>query len=474
MKKLSVILALILCLVLSAFAFASCGKDKADATTASKTAAPTAAATTAPSTTTAHVHVPGDEKVVDVRPTCTVDGSKSFHCTVCSEIIPESIEAIPAPGHTPEEDFTTVAATCKDTGMKYKVCEVCGNTIDSTIEILPIDPNAHEVAEAEWTVTSAVDLFHDTGSREGVCTICGDTVVEEIKFKPTVKEGTAMGSSTYRSAQFNILKLQGDAHFYPTDADPLGNDLLIEFSILWNPTMLNLAGTSDPYCATRVEKSGTGTTNLTYWSGTDNPSGSWCPYAGGFEGSSLTGGSPAGMMKDHGDYADYPNIGGSVAPADAENLDNGHEWGWHRFGMRIHEEVTNLSALLADDEPGKTAATYKTTVTVYFDGVEIYSVYGDFKSDKLWSRLYSVSSNGDGTVTYADIDESVVAIPFAINSTTTVSGTIAYIVIADQSATCGKAFVQNVQRVDNPTAATYEVAEGVAVPAAMYFQLKAD
>ena len=77
MKKLSVILALVLCLVLSVFCFASCKKDakNGDATTAKATAAPST--TAAPADTTAeiktqapHVHGPGDYEV-DFPPSST-------------------------------------------------------------------------------------------------------------------------------------------------------------------------------------------------------------------------------------------------------------------------------------------------------------------------------------------------------------------------------------------------------------------
>ena len=418
---------------------------------------------------TGDAHTPAADFTVDTPATCSAAGSKSKHCTVCGAIIPETVEEIPTVAHTPATDYTVdVAATCSAAGSKSKHCTECDAIIPETVEAIAIDPNAHVVTD--WTVTAEATLLSD-GSRNGDCTLCSQNVVEVITFAPTVKTCTDSSSGSYKSKQFNVREVQGDGHFYPTAGNPEGNDLLIEFSILWNPTMLNLNASSDPYCATRLDGSSK-IANLTYWSGSDSPKGSWCPYAGGFEGAALTTGGPAGMMKDHGDYADYPNIGGSVAPADAENLDNGHEWGWHRFGIRIHHEVTNLSALLADDAPGKTAAKYKTTITVYFDGVEIYSAYGDLSGDRAPYRLFTASSNGDGTVTYTDIDAAVNAVPFVINTTKAQSGKTAYIVIADVSATMGDDFAMDVERVATPAAATYEVAEGVELPAAMYFKAK--
>ena len=456
MKKFTLTLALVLCLVLCAFAFASCEKKKAASTTA------------APAKTEC-VHVWGDY-VVDLEPTCSDSGVKSKYCIKCGAQDPASVEEVETLPHTESENYTVdTPATCSAVGYESKHCSVCGQPIASTVRQIEINDKAHDVDD--WNVTAATVLNH-TGSRTGTCKLCHKPVVEELIFQPTVKECATSTGGEYKPAEFGILSVQGDKHFYATDTEP-ANDLFIEFSILWNPTMLNIngdvSGTEGPYCATRIM--GTGATNLTYWSGTDSPKGSWCPYAGGFEGASLTDGGPAGMNKDHGEYSDYPNIGGSVAPADATNLDNGHEWGWHRIGVRVHQDVTNLDALKADTTPGATTPKYKTTMTLYFDGVEVISVYGDYSSSKAANRLYSVASNGDGTVTYTEIGDSIKAIPFVIHATGVKDGTTAYVVTAYHSVTCGTAFVQNVQRVDNPTAATYEVADGVNLNARVYYKL---
>ena len=468
MKKIYVTLALILCLVICAFAFASCGPEKP----ASTTAKGTVPATTTGTTDGTCQHVWGEFEV-DTPATCTAPGVKSKYCTLCDARDPDSITEIPQLAHTPAGEFTIdKEPTCSEGGSKSKHCTVCGNPVPDTVQ--PIDPDLTKHNVENWNVTSAVSLFNETGEREGTCTICDREVKEVLTFQPNVQEcsdSTRSGEKEYVPAQSSILSVQGDKHFYAIDADP-DNDLLMEFSILWNPTMLNLNGTVEgsegPYCATRIM--GGGTTNLTYWSGSDEPKGSWCPYAGGFEGAAVTKGGPAGMGKDHGDYSDYPNIGGSVA-ADANDLENGHEWGWHRVGVRVHQEVRNLAALMADTEPGATTPTYRTTVTVYFDGEEVFSVYGDNKM-KAGQYLYTVASNGDGTVTYTEIAENIMAIPFVLHSRRVKSDTVAYVVTADVSVTCGTEFVQNVERVNAPAGnPTYTIAEGVDVPAKMYFKL---
>ncbi|MBO4283723.1 MAG: hypothetical protein J5958_03765 [Clostridia bacterium] len=331
----------------------------------------------------------------------------------------------------------------------------------------------NESEDPTYSDTETVTVCSAAGhTHEGLllCTHC-DGCNLDVEPQPAVKkcnDSSKSGEKEYIPEEFIIRSVQG----YDADNPDPANDLLMEFSILWNPTMLNLdgevEGSEGPYCATRIM--GGGTSNLTYWSGTNDPKGSWCPYAGGFEGAKVTKGGPAGMLKNHGDYSDYPNIGGTVAAADANNLENGHEWGWHRVGVRVHQEVRNLAALMEDTTPGATAPTYRTTVTVYFDGEEVFSVYGDNKLAGHY--LYTVASNGDGTVTYTPIADDVKAIPFALHSRRVKSDTAAYVVTADISVTCGTEFVQDVERVNAPAGnPTYTVAAGVNVPAKMYFKL---
>ena len=199
MKRLTLTIALILCLVLCVFAFASCGKKKAAATTAEQATVAattagqaTAAATTAPATTAAptqapHVHTPEDHYTVDLKPTCTTPGEQSYYCEECGEKIP-------------------------------------GTTVS-----IPIDPDAHKINE--WTVTEPVNMFHETGHREGLCTICEQTIVEEIKYEPIVRVLDGTQSSKYEYGKISFADIRGDKHFYPTDADPEGNDLYVEYSI---------------------------------------------------------------------------------------------------------------------------------------------------------------------------------------------------------------------------------------------------
>ena len=185
MKKLTLALALVLCLALTVFAFASCNKDKKGTST-------TAAATTAPAPagTTGHVHTPAAEYTVDEEPTCANAGSKSYHCTVCQEIIPETVVEIPALPHTPENTISVFSEpTCKDPGLKGYYCSVCGATIDSTLEEIPVDPTAHNVEE--WDV--APTLLNPSVNATGECTICHQNVPKTLTYEPPIKTFTSSG-----------------------------------------------------------------------------------------------------------------------------------------------------------------------------------------------------------------------------------------------------------------------------------------
>ena len=414
MKKLTFTLALILCLVLCVFAFASCGKKKtADATTAKTTAAPTAASTTAApeETEPAHVHTPEQEWSVESDPTCATPGQKVLYC------------------------------------------EECGLEIDR--QEIPVDPDAHKVTD--WTVTEAVNMFHTTGSRNGNCVYCHSNIVEELTFEPTI-EVFDMSSGKYNYDQINFADIRGENHFYPTEEDPAGNDLYVEFSILWNESILNFNASADPYMCGRFE----GGKPLYYFSPVAGCPTSDATVAGAFEwmGNFKTTVSddevttPSTMMSPSSNYADYPNIMG----ADEANP----EYGWHRVGIRYHLE-------LIDDKTGQDLKDYVGTVTVYLDGTAIYKLStGSLGMQVKESQLFTAEVDGEGHVTYSDVDSFV--IPFQINRASAKADTVVYVALADVYVSCGKGFVMPVEKVTNPADATLEVAEGVEIAAPVYFQ----
>ena len=454
-------LALILALVMVAFAFASCSKSNngGDATTAaSTTAASTTAASTTAESTTAHVHVPASEYTIDRQATCTNEGSKSYHCTVCQEIIPETVLPIDKLDHTPEPTISVIQKpTCIAPGTKAYICLECGEIIDSTIEDVPIDPNAHKVDD--WTVTEAANMLNPTGSRNGECTLCHQPVVEEIHYEGPIIKVCDPSTQRIELSRVNFADARGDKHFYPTDEDPLGNDLYLEFSILWNESILNFDASQNPYMVARFHDG----KPLYYFSPVADLPYSDAKVAGAFEwmgnftapisDSEVT--TPATMCSKSSNYADYPNIMG----ADPDHP----EYGWHRVGIRYHLE-------LLDGKTGADLKDYVGIATAYVDGVAIFKLSTGTAGMQNWeSMLFKAESDGEGGIVYSDAGDYV--IPFLMNKSYTKAGTTAYVALSDVYVTCGTDFVMKVEKVASPEAKTLEVAEGVEIPAPVYFKL---
>ena len=458
MKKSVRILALLLSLVMCALAFASCGKKKADATTAEQTAAATTAEQTTAGTTAAptlppHVHTPEDEYTVDLKPTCTTPGEKSLYCQECGELIP-------------------------------------GSTVP-----IEIDPDAHNISA--WNVTKEATIFED-GLRTGHCAICDRDFEEsyssivEVKYTSEPKENKHFA----QTAIYNEILEGGEKHFYGTEANPGGLDLFVEYSLLWNPTLGNLVdANTDADCSvinTRITKqndSGSGN-DLVWMSLKDGAGYSDCIFAGGFEygGLRTVEVGPATMSKpipENKQFEHFPNIGGTIA-ADYDNLDNGHEWGWHRVGLRIHEELLNEDALKAyianPEDPAAVApaAEYLMWVECYIDGNLLFklsnaaSAVNGASTYKEENLLFTAAADGEGGVTYSDCldDRYVIGIRCSVRAAA--ENKSAYLVYGDYSATAGTAFKQVVTKVASPAAATYTTEDGTVISAPCYYNLETD
>ena len=375
--------------------------------------------------------------------------------------------------HTPAEAYTVIEApTCSSEGVKVKYCTGCGEFLSDTVAAIPADPDAHE---ADWNVVRQPSVVDQAdGSRNGTCIYCGKHVEETLKFAPTAFVFTDQSVGSYKAEKYYLAEAMQGKHFYPTANDPDGNDLYIEFSVFYHRTTQNLDPECNPYATVRLSAE-----SVLFWSpAADTPS-SWCKYAGGFEGtadnfvnpvsdSEVT--TPANMVKEAGVYADYPNIGGSDPDVPA--------FGWHRIGMRIHEELTNASALKKDTTAGATAAKYRLTLTVYFDGVPAYKLRTDDSAHpmrSMYDLLFTAASDGKGGIVYTDIGEDRYVIPFTLNGTTAKSGKYVYVAIADAVVSCGKGFVQKVEKLSSPSSSTLTFpTTGADITAPIYYRVIAD
>ena len=451
MKKTALALTLTVCLALLILAFASCGKNK------------TADTTPVPSGACAHTW--GDY-VIDLPPTCSEPGVKSKYCSKCGAQNPDSIAAIDPVPHTEAEEYTIdTPANCRRVGYRSKHCSVCGEIIGSTVEELSIDENVHDVEN--WEVTSAATLLNPIGSRHGVCSLCNNPVNEVLQFKHDVQVFTT-AAGKYTPGYATLGEIRGDKHFY--DA---GNDLLIEYSILWNDTLLNLFNSEGALPAIdarfTLDKTGTrenkGIVRLELTN--DCPS-QWCTckFAGGL---TVTG-TPE---SDHpyprfgttvADVTAYPNVGGAN-PGDG--IDQGEpQWGWHRIQIRVREEIANAEAVKTGSD-----ATYYIQIWVYIDGALVsHTSTANIKKTNPYDRqFYTAASDDKGGIAYVENDNLYLHGAF-LDSKRMKDGT-GYFEIADYSATIGNEFVQKVVKVSNPEPATLTVAEGVELPASMYYKL---
>ena len=396
---------------------------------------------------------------------------------------PDSITEIPQLPHTPADEYTIdTAPNCTDGGFKSKHCTVCGNPVASTVESIDKDPDAHNVEQ--WNVTQQATLFAD-GFRTGECTYCHQPQNEEYSSIVEQKYTTEPVEKRLFVEQniYSELLNNGEKHFYPDESNGgLGLDLYVEYSFLWNATLENLANDSSgtkkhPVIDTRLctESGDKGVGNdLTWMSLKNNASGSDCKFAGGFEYGSLrtVESGPDGMSTrtaggPGSNYDDYPNIGG----ADKNNP----EWGWHRVGVKFHQEVSNEAALKADTT-GDVEATYYFFVETYIDGVLVSrlsnAASSDFgkSTDIKENLLFTAKADKNGGIEYEDGGEGCYVNGMRLPFFNTTTGT-AYVVYADYFATAGTGFVQDVTRVDTPAANVYTTADNTELPGAIYYAL---
>ena len=427
MKKLLVAFVLILCVVLFVFAFASCGKKTADATTADQGTTPATSGVqpTSPAATTA-------------EPTTE----------------PEETE--PVCDHVPEEDwFVETAATCTTPGVEKLYCVVCGAELDE--RPIEIDPGAHVVTE--WTVTREADVLGD-GSREGVCSNCNNPVVEVIAFKPNVWTTNDSGASDWKVKRHLSDALDGD-HFYPTDENPNGKDYYFEIDFLWNETITSNWVDGNGF---RIELVNADSTrdNLFLLVPKNNVWGSSDAKA--------SGGFDYGWAATHAIVYGPKGVNGTGT--NAENFPNIGAYGWHRIGVQVHEEAAVSGNGVA----------YTIYSTLYIDGAKVWQISytGDFSKWIERNLMLFTATNNNGVLEYAD-PAGDLCLDFSAWSS--MQGADVYVVRGNvKSILVDPDFEPDVEKVETPEAATFtlddndtaeDTTDDVTCPAAIYFRQKA-
>ena len=493
MKKLTLTLALILCLVLCVFAFASCGKEKKPATTTGK----------ASGTDCAHVW---GEYVEEVAATCKTPGMKVRYCTKCQAADPETQE-IPKLAHTESTDYKIILEpTCRDAGYKTKYCTKCFANIDSTGEDIPSDPEKH--VYGTWEVTVEPTLTTD-GERHATCTLCSEPKTEVYPlpvYNSKAFDGPyASGNSIVFSK--TVGEISGaDKTFHPTDANPDGNDLWFEYSFLWNDTLLNW-DQSKSEMSLAAFKNEKGSYRHFYYLYTNDGQSTDCPYKGHFDYSTYLQGYEKGQewecAQELGNGQPRYKAGWSGGRGDSPFIYDSESQtvgGWHRIGVRFHQEVTV--------DNGKGGIVYSGYTELYVDGVKVWKVLTDMQGywkNSKWEQLNGYGGKGKADLKHNDLllwyaktelDEEDVPEEWTLHNglyykdhdDMIVYGSLdkfanstnaAYASFYDVIWTCGNGFVRNVTPVASPEGRTItlydngtpdDTADDVTCSGAIFYQ----
>ena len=110
-----------------------------------------------------------EEWTVDLEPTCTVEGSKSHHCSRCDE--KGDITSIDATGHNYESVVTE--PNCTDKGYTTHTCTVCSDSYEDEF----VDALGHNYGD--WVTTTEPGCLNE-GRQERICSVCEYTDTESI------------------------------------------------------------------------------------------------------------------------------------------------------------------------------------------------------------------------------------------------------------------------------------------------------
>ena len=125
-----------------------------------------------------------NEGTVTTQPTCTVEGVKTYTCTVCGQT---KTEAIPKVDHTSDSGTVTTQATCGRDGVRTYSCTSCGAVLRT--ESIPAT-GQHTWNEGTVTAQPGCEA---SGVKTYTCSVCGQTKTEEI---PALGHSYAGGTCT--------------------------------------------------------------------------------------------------------------------------------------------------------------------------------------------------------------------------------------------------------------------------------------
>ena len=128
-------------------------------------------------------HDRSTEWTVDVKPTCTEKGSKSHHCSRCSDRA--DVTEIAATGHTWGVWSQTKAPSCTEKGEERRDCKACDG-----YETRTIAANGH--IESGFVIDVAATIYSE-GSQHTYCTVCNSYIQTDVVIPRIVSDGLAYG-----------------------------------------------------------------------------------------------------------------------------------------------------------------------------------------------------------------------------------------------------------------------------------------
>ena len=365
---------------------------------------------------------------------------------------------------TPDNIDKAYEVVADDTTVKYSVLNYLQRNADNAAltemvasiyaysvaaeSYVAIKNCTHEGAEFE---TVQLPTLFTEGVKIGYCELCNQIVEEKIEKTTANSAVYTYDDSGIREEKASFATLLADgSHFYPVGNEP-AKELVIEFSFLWDNTFCNsYLAEKDSYIYMGMIADVAGGNRITsYHLCIDKVTDFWCQHVGGFEPDDNKYVLAGPSMVDGGSVDQFPNIG---------------DYGWHRLGFKMRQ----TSAI-------KNNAVEHTVITeLYIDGAFVSS-YKWIRNNTQTTKLLYTATIEDGELVYSDsiLDERY-AFAYQLKLIKASKNKEIYFATADTYITVGHDFVIDVEKVENPEDATFEVAPGKTTDGTVHFQVVAD
>ncbi|MBP5610012.1 MAG: hypothetical protein J6X72_01545, partial [Clostridia bacterium] len=447
--------------------------------------------------------------------TCYIDGVKIYTLTNASdaEFKASTMKNGTLLFKTNEADapftYTDVAGDKKVTGLEIPVKKTSEG--DAYILIADYSVTAgKDFVQKVMRVDDPADATIEVAEGVELCAKVWYTIPFEVPvYNSKSPSGYKYADGDYFFISKSVADIKGDKTFHPTSEDADGNDLWFEYSFLWNDTLENWNQAKSEMSLFGFRNAENKYRDFYYLYTKDGQSGD-CPYKGHVDYSTYLGdlsyncaidltseGNGIGLYKAGWDSP----ISRASSPYlyDAENQTTG---GWHRIGVRFHQE--------AEVDNDKGGVVYTGYTELFIDGVKVWKVQTDMQGYWKNSQWKELNGYGGDTTKKADLKWNDLLLWYAKtelapednaeewtlvdglyykdNDTMRVQARLdrvaqstnaVYVAVDEVYWTCGDGFVRNVTPVVTPAAktitldykGTYEDAsDDLTASAAVFFQ----